>query len=184
MQYLSKFPTWPTHPFTPVLMKKRKAINMVRCNQLWLWFVAYRNPLARIFHWEPGSRIVRKKGETLLSSIPQYFTHNHAQWTKNIDTQDKLNLTFCFVSNLSPKLSCLTILKRLLGRILFDFFECKKVETLSSSIPQYFTHNHAQWTKKHWHSGQIEFSILFYFKFRAQNCLVWLFSDNFLDEFS
>ena len=103
MQCLSKFPTWPTHPFTPVLMKKRKAINMVRCNQLWLWFVAYRNPLARIFHWEPGSRIVRKKGETLSSSIPQYFTHNHAQWTKNIDTQDKLNLTFCFVLNFAPK---------------------------------------------------------------------------------
>ena len=98
MQCLSKFPTWPTHPFTPVLMKKRKAINMVRCNQLWLWFVAYRNPLARIFHWEPGSRIVRKKGETLPSSIPQYLTHNHAQWTKKLwhSGQIEFNILFCF----------------------------------------------------------------------------------------
>ena len=137
MQCLSKFPTWPTHPFTPVLMKKRKAINMVRCNQLWLWFVAYRNPLARIFHWEPGSRIVRKKGETLCRPP----SHNISPTTmhseqKTLTLRTKLNLTFCFVLNFAPKTVLFDDFQTIFWTnfVRFFFFECFRLGHFSKQF--------------------------------------------------
>ena len=133
------------------------------------------------FFWMLLTRIVRKKGETLPSSIPQYFTHNGAQWTKSIETQDKLNLIFCFALFQNSRQNVAIICGQqeppsknfsLRARIADSAQEGRDIVVLHPKIfhPQRCTLN-----KKHWHSGQIEFNILFCFEFRAKNSLVWRF---------